>query len=163
MNDQIVTFAAEPVPSRWTYFKMVIIVFVFAQVGNFFAQLRLVQAINWKLSFTICTILSLLIAYFLSRSPLTKSLTIDYTKRLVIVGFATLTKANDTLEFPFERLGVKIDADSDAADSNAKWKMWLTLDDKNVYLLLSSESNFSIEQMNEFKERVENCQTQKNI
>jgi hypothetical protein len=157
MNNQIITFSAQPAVTRWTYLKTALIMFVVGQVLSFFAQSRLVQEVDFKYSFILSTVLSLIIAYFLSRLPLTQSLTIDYGKRLIIIGFATLTKAHNTLEIPFDRLGLKTDMTSDPASSDRKWKMSLLLDGKEVYLLLSSENGFSTEQMNEFNERVSEC------
>ena len=162
MNNQIITFAAEPPPTRWTYLKTALILLVAGEVMNVFAQMRLVQKFEWKYSSIIVAVLSLLISYFLSRSPLTKSLTIDYAKRLVVIGFATLTKANNTLEIPFAQLGVDTDAPTnapaDATSPAAKWRTNLLLDGKKVYLFLSGETGFTIAQMNEFNERVKECQ-----
>jgi hypothetical protein len=121
-----------------------------------------VQKVELKYSSIIGAVLSLLISYGLTRTPLTKSLTIDYVKRLVVVGFATLTKANNVLEIPFERLGVKTDASFDQTSPVAKWKTSLLLEGKEVYLLLSSENGFTAEQMNEFNERVKECQGMRN-
>ena len=154
MSDKIITFKADPPVTRWIYLQTVVIIFVATQVTNFFAQSKLVHAVNWKHSFIICAVLSLLIAFALTRTPLTKSLTIDYDKRLIIVGFAALTRADNSLEIPFERLGVKTGATATPTSSAPKWKTSLLLDGKEIYLLLSSESGFSPEQMNEFNERV---------
>ena len=163
MNDQIITFTAEPPPTRWTYIKTTLILLIAAEVMNVFAQMNLVQQkAEYKFSPIIVAVLSLVISYFLTRSTLTKSLTIDYGKRLVVIGFATLTKANNTLEIPFARLGVDTDAPTnapaDAISPAAKWRTHLLLDGKKVYLFLSGETGFTIAQMNEFNERVKECQ-----
>jgi len=157
MNNQIITFTAEPLATRWTYLKTALILLVVGEVMNVFAQMGLVQKLELKYSSVIVAVLTLLISYFLSRSPLTKSLTIDYVKRLVVVGFATVTKTGNTLEIPFARLGVDTDAPTDADSPDAKWRTHLLLDGKKVYLLLSSESGFTAAQMNEFNERVKEC------
>ena len=158
MNNQIITLAAEPPPTRWTYLKTALILLVVGEVMNVFAQMRLVQKFEWKYSFIIVAALTLIISYFLTRSPLTKSLTIDYVKQIVVIGFATLTKADNSLEIPFARLGVDTDAPTNNISPDVKWRTNLLLDGKKVYLLLSSESGFTAAQMNEFNGRVKECQ-----
>jgi hypothetical protein len=165
MNDQIVTFTADPPPTRWTYAKTALIMLIAAEILNVFAQNRLVQKEEYKISSIIVGILSLVISYFLTRSPLTKSLTIDYVKQQVVIGFATLTKPHNLLEIPFSRLGVDTDAPAkvpaDATSPAARWRTRLLLDGKEVYLLLSSETGFTAEQMNEFNDRVRKYQEER--
>lgn len=158
MNSQIVKFSAEPPVTRFVYVQTFLVIIVGTQIFNVAAQWQVPYVINWKVSSLVSLILSVVIAYALTLSPLTKSLAIDYGKRLVVVGFATLTRANNTLEIPFARLGVDTDAPADAASSDAKWRTHLLLDGKRVYLFLSSENGFTAAQLNEFNGRVRDCQ-----
>lgn len=152
MEDQLVSFTACPSPSRWIYLKTALVIFVAAEMMNFFAQVQLVQRLELKYSSIACAVVSLMVVALLLGNPLTRSLSINYGERTVIVDFSTLFSSNRTLTIPFNRLGILTDQNEDALTS--KWKSWLLLDEEKVYLLLSSETGFTLEQTNEFVARL---------
>ena len=158
MNNEIFTLTAEPIISRTVYLKTALIVFGVAAIIHFSGQWRTPPLIDYRISLIICLILGLLALYGLTRSPFTKSLTIDYDKRAVIIKFLTLTKTDNLLEIPFENLGTKTDNSFGITGYGTKWKTSLLLDGKEVYSFFNSEDSFSEEQMDEFIKRIKKCE-----
>ena len=154
MNNEIITFTAEPTLTRLIFLKTALTILAIVAVIHLGGQWRTPPLIDYRLSLAICLILGVLAFLALTRMPLTQKLQIDYQAQKIVIGYLTLTKTVNTLEIPFERLQVKTDTSFSTISYGAKWKAALLLDEQEKYSLFNSESGFSDEQLNEFIEKV---------
>lgn len=157
MNNEIITFTAEPALTRLVYLKTVLIIFGTISIIHFAGQWRTQPLIDYKISLVICLSLGLLTLYGLTRTPLTQKFQIFNDKQKIVVEYLTLTKTENLLEIPFERLNVKIDTSFGTTSYGSKWKAILLLDGKEKYSLFNDEQGFSEAQMNEFIEKAKSC------
>lgn len=143
---------ATPPPSRWQYLRAAMIIFVVTEVSNLFGQMSLVQELELKYSSIACGIGALVVTAFLFSSPLTRRLTVDHVRRVVTVDYVTPFRTDGALSIPFDTLNTTVERNT---EGSSNWKMWLLSNGQNTYLLLSSETGFTAEAMNEFLSAVQ--------
>ena len=160
MNDDILTYAAEPALTRWVYGKTALIIIGVLLLLHFSGQWRTPPLINYRISMSICLVLGLFTLFGLTRAPITQRLTIDYGRKMLVIDYMTLTRLDNTLEIPFARLGLNLNKDFGSKVYGSKWRAGLLVDGQEKYALFSSEEGFSEAQLNEFIEKINAITTQ---
>lgn len=158
MENSIFLLTSDQTVSRMVYLKTAVIVLGIMLIIHLSGQWRTPPLIDAKISLVICTVLGLLLLYGLTRTPYTKSLSIDYDRRKVVISYMTLMKLDNTLEITFAQLSTQMDTSFGVTGYGTKWKIYLLSNQKQVYNLSSRELGFSEEQMNQFVEKIKKCQ-----
>ncbi|MVM33086.1 hypothetical protein GO755_23800 [Spirosoma sp. HMF4905] len=151
------TLTAEPAFSRLIYGKTAGILLAFVLVIHLAGQWRNPPLIDARLSLLLCSGLGLLFLYGLTRTPFTRSLTLDYGKRAIVITYMTLTKDENTLTIPFDQLNLKTDTSFGVRGNGLAWKVYLLRNQQQVYDLSNTENGFTERQMNEFVNRLKAC------
>jgi hypothetical protein len=151
------TLTVAPPLSRGIYLKtagiLVVILFVIHRSGQWYSP----PLIDSQLSICLCTGLGLLLLYSLTRTPFTRSLSLNYDSRTVLVTYMTLTKAENTLNIPFDQLTLKTDTSFGVKAYGTTWRIYLLHNQQRVYDLSNNENGFTEQEMNEFLDKLNAC------